>query len=459
MKPTLWDLKLNTNTQENNYILSAYFQGVTNYKQMKKYINPKREIWNEICRRPFSDLSEIRKNVDKVLEDIKLHGDDKLKYYSKLFDNYEGENIEVSDSEIEESEFQIADDLKKAIRTAHDNISKFHEMQIIPDKTIETMPGVICTLKNIPVQKVGLYVPGGTAPLLSTVLMLAIPAKIAGCEEIVMCTPPNKEGKIHPAILFSAKISGIAKIYKVGGSQAIAAMAYGTETIPKVYKIFGPGNKYVTTAKMIVSTQNIAIDMPAGPSEVLVVADDTANTEFVAADLLSQAEHDTDSQVILICNSEKLVDEILKKTDAQLEKLPRKEIAKTALSNSKAIIFDNPKDSYNFVNEYAPEHLIISVENPEKYSEKIKNTGSIFLGNYTPESAGDYASGTNHTLPTGAYAKSYSGVSLSSFIKTVTLQKITKKGLQEIGKTIELMAEAEFLQGHKNAVSVRLKDL
>lgn len=426
---------------------------------MKKYINPESNIWNELCKRPFDDLTQVSESVKNILDDVKQFGDSKLKYYSALFDKYELHTLEVPEKEIDESENLLTPELKKAILIAKENIIAFHKMQILPERTIETMPGVICSIKSVPITKVGLYVPGGTAPLLSTVLMLALPAKIAGCRDIIMCTPPSKDGSIHPAILFAAKVSGIEKIYKVGGAQAIAAMAYGTETIPKVSKIFGPGNKYVTAAKMIVSTQTTAIDMPAGPSEVLVVADKSCNPAFVASDLLSQAEHDKDSQVILVSDSESLIDNILEQTYIQLENLPRKETAKTALQNSKAVIFKTIEESVDFVNEYAAEHLIISTENPEKYAEKIVNAGSIFLGNYTPESAGDYASGTNHTLPTGAYAKAYSGISLASFMKTITTQKISREGLNNIGTTIEFMAEAESLFAHKNAVSIRLKEI
>jgi len=427
--------------------------------KMKKYYNPAADAWPEICLRPFNDLSEIKDKVQKIIDDIKNEGDIKLRYYSELFDKYSGESLKVNSEEIDAACLILDKELKKAIETAAENISTFHKMQFVEERKTETMPGVVCSQKFLPIQKVGLYVPGGTAPLLSTVLMLAIPAKTAGCKEIIMCTPPDSRGKIHPAILYAAKISGIENIYKVGGAQAIAAMAFGTQTIPKVYKIFGPGNKYVTAAKMLVSTVNTAIDMPAGPSEVLVVADKTANIKFVAADLLSQAEHDKESQVILVCDNEKMVDQILQETANQLEKLPRKEIAKMTLANSKAVIFDDIYASCDFVNEYAAEHLIVSTENPELYAQEIVNAGSVFLGNYTPESAGDYASGTNHTLPTGAYAKQYSGVSLASFMKSVTYQKISKEGLKNIGKTIELMAEAEELFGHKNAVTLRLNSL
>lgn len=423
---------------------------------MKIYKNPKREIWNEILKRPTMDFSEIESVVSEILENVRKNGDEALKFYSKKFDKANLESFEVSKSEFEEAEYLISDDLKNAIQTAYKNIKKFHAAQAPKTEIIETMPGVKCWRKSVPIQKVGLYIPGGTAPLFSTVLMLGIPAQLAQCQEIILTSPPNSEGKIHPAILYASQLVGVTKIFKIGGAQAVAAMAFGTESVPQVYKIFGPGNQFVTTAKMLVNKTGIPIDMPAGPSEVLVVADETSRSDFVAADLLSQAEHGADSQVILVAFEEEKVTEIQSEISKQLTVLPRKEIAEKALKNSVAVVVNSEKEARNIVNFYAPEHLIIATKNPENFAEGIFNAGSVFLGNYTPESVGDYASGTNHTLPTNGFAKSYSGVSLDSFVKKITYQKLTKEGLKNIGKTVELMAEAEELEAHKRAVSIRL---
>lgn len=423
------------------------------------YINPDRNEWDEIMSRPQIEIDEVNDSVQKILTNVKAAGNKMVKYYSKQFDGFNSEVFKVSAREIEQSEFKISEELKKSILTAKDNIFKFHKAQRTEDITVETIPGIECKIKSTAIEKVGLYIPGGTAPLMSTVLMLAVPAKIAGCKEVLMCTPAGKNKKINPAILYAAKVSGVKNIYKIGGAQAIAAMAYGTETIPKVYKIFGPGNKYVTAAKMLVSTENTAIDMPAGPSELMVVADETGNPEFIASDLLSQAEHDTDSQVMLVTSSNNLIDNTLVELKKQIQFLPRKEIAAKALINSKIILLKEESDMLDFANQYAPEHLIISMKNENEFSEKVVNAGSVFIGSYTPESAGDYASGTNHTLPVGAYARAYSGITLQSFMKTITFQKITKKGLLKIGKTIENMAEAEQLFAHKNAVKIRLNNL
>lgn len=425
---------------------------------MKKYINPSRESWSEILQRPVFDASSLEQKVLPILEKVKAEGDVALKNYTKLFDGVEIADLKVSHQEFEEAEQLVSEELKQAIQVAQINIERFHLAQAEQPHKIETMPGVVCWRESRAISKVGLYIPGGTAPLFSTILMLGIPAIIAGCEEIVFCTPPNKEGKIHPAILYTAKVIGIENVYKVGGAQAIAAMAFGTESISKVFKIFGPGNQYVTAAKQLVTKFGVAIDMPAGPSEVAVVADETANPAFVAADLLSQAEHGMDSQVVLVSNSEKIVNQVYEEIEKQLLDLPRADFARKALEHSKMIVVDTLEGVMEVINEYAPEHLILQVKNYTKLIAQVENAGSVFLGHYTPESAGDYASGTNHTLPTNGYATAYSGVSLDSFVKKVTFQEISKEGIQKIGKTIEVMAEAEQLFAHKNAVTLRLKD-
>ncbi len=407
--------------------------------------------------RPMFDTLLLQQKVKSILDDVKQNGDNAVKNYTKQFDEINLDNFSVSTEEINEAAGLLSVELKTAIQTAANNIKTFHTAQLSQPEVVETMPGIKCWWKNIAIEKAGLYIPGGTAPLFSTILMLGIPAKLAGCSEIILCSPPGKKGKLHPAILFSAQSAGITKIFKIGGVQAIAAMAYGTQTVPQVYKIFGPGNQYVTCAKQLIQMDGIAIDMPAGPSEVCVLADETANPYFVAADLLSQAEHGIDSQVLLITTNEEIGTQVQEEIERQLDQLPRKEIAVKALENSKTILVENIDEAIALVNEYAPEHLIISCANDEAIAEKIINTGSVFLGNYSPESAGDYASGTNHTLPTNGYAKMYSGVSVDSFVKKTTFQKLTQQGLQQISKTVELMAEAEGLRAHARAVSLRLE--
>lgn len=426
---------------------------------MQRYNRPNKNSWKELLQRPAMDSTDLFDSVGNILSEIQKEGDAAVRRYSAQFDGFTETNFKVSSSEIEDSSILISPELKKAIKNAAKNITTFHESQQQTVTKVETQPGVVCWQKSIGIEKVGLYVPGGTAPLFSTVLMLAIPAKIAGCKEIVLCTPPNKQGKVHPAILYAAKIAGVENIYKLGGIQAIGAMAYGTKSIPKVYKIFGPGNRYVTAAKQLVSLSDVAIDMPAGPSEVLVMADESARPAFVAADLLSQAEHGADSQVILLTNSEKIIEETLKEVDKQLKQLPRKDAAAKALEESRAILLNNMDEMIEMSNEYAPEHLILSVNNADEVAEKIINAGSVFIGHYTPESVGDYASGTNHTLPTHGYAKAYSGVNLDSYIRKITFQKLSKEGLRDLGSVVEVMAEAELLQAHKNAVTIRLKSL
>lgn len=424
--------------------------------QIIKY--PSKETWNDILKRPTQSLADIEQKVIPILEDVKQRGDEALKFYAQKFDNVELTEILVSAKEIEEALTLVLEELKQAIAIAYNNIFKFHQQQQTKVEIIETTEGVHCWRKSVGIEKVGLYIPGGTAPLFSTVLMLAIPAKIADCKEIILCTPPNAAGKIHPTILYTANLCGIKKIFKVGGAQAIAAMAYGTDTIPQVYKIFGPGNQYVTAAKQLVNKDGIAIDMPAGPSEVLVIGDDESRPDFIAADLLSQAEHGADSQVIFVTTEEAYLNLVHFAIDQQLRDLPRKELAEKALANSKLILVKDIDEAIELSNFYAPEHLILQIRNAEEIAEKIVNAGSVFIGHYTPESAGDYASGTNHTLPTNGFARAYSGVSLDSFVKKITFQKITKSGLQNLGKTIEVMAENEELIAHKNAVSIRLKD-
>lgn len=426
---------------------------------MKTFINPNKKTWPEILKRPVFEVSDLFGKVQSILNEIKVNGDEALQKFTLQFDGVKLDSFLVTMEELTEAELQIDEELKAAINLASKNIQAFHAAQKVEIKKIETTPGVVCWQKPVPIEIVGLYIPGGTAPLFSTVLMLAIPAQIAGCKEIVLCSPPNKEGKIHSAILYAAKISGVTQIYKLGGVQAIGAMAYGTETVPKTYKIFGPGNQYVVAAKQLVSINDVSIDMPAGPSEVLVVADETSNAAFVASDLLSQAEHGADSQVVLVANKQEVVENVLTEIEIQIKNLPRGKTASKALEHSILIIIENFEDQIDLINDYAPEHLIISTKNYSDYIDKIINAGSVFLGENTPESAGDYASGTNHTLPTNGWARSYSGVNLDSFLKKITFQEISKEGLKEIGPAIEIMAAAEQLEAHKNAVTLRLKQL
>jgi histidinol dehydrogenase len=420
---------------------------------------PEKSEWQKIVERPHLDVSQLNETVASVLADVKQRGDEAVKGYELKFDHVDLSSLEVTKDEIAEAEKLVTKELKEAIQLAHANIKTFHESQRFRSKKVETLPGVTCWQKSVPIEKVGLYIPGGTAPLFSTVLMLATPAKIAGCKEIVLCTPPNREGKVNPAILVAAQIAGVSKIFKAGGVQAIGAMAYGTETVPKVYKIFGPGNQYVMAAKQQVSIHDVGIDMPAGPSEVCVIADDTANAEFVAADLLSQAEHGADSQVFLITTSNKFIDEVQKELGKQLEALPRKEIAQKALENSMIVLVTDMHEAIELSNTYAPEHLVIQTENYEDVAAKVVNAGSVFLGKYACESAGDYASGTNHTLPTHGYATTYNGVNLDSYCRKVTFQHLTEEGVRQIGHAVELMAEAEQLDAHKNAMTVRINSL
>jgi histidinol dehydrogenase len=426
---------------------------------MNKIYNPKRKDWKDVLRRPTQTVADIEGLVTTIFNEVSEEGDITLKKYTQQFDKVSLENIFVSDIEIEAAKVLVSDELKSAIQLAKSNIEVFHKAQKTDRVEVETAKGVSCWQEKRPIQKVGLYIPGGTAPLFSTILMLAVPATIAGCKEIVLCSPPNKEGKLNPAILYTANLCGVTKIVKVGGIQAIAGMTFGTESIPQVYKIFGPGNQYVTVAKQIATKYGVAIDMPAGPSELLVVADDTANAAFVASDLLSQAEHGIDSQVILVSTSKTMIDAVEKEVALQLEELPRKEIARQAIANSKLIYVEDDQAAIDLINEYGPEHYIVCVDNEGFYIDNTLNAGSVFIGNYTPESAGDYASGTNHTLPTNGYAKQYSGVNLDSFMKSMTFQKITKEGIQAIGNAVELMAEAEGLQAHKNAVTLRLNSI
>lgn len=427
--------------------------------KMITYNNPERSKWAELLKRPQFEFSGLYEKVRTILDEISQSGDAALQKYTKQFDAVELDNFLVTEKELEEAAGLVSSELKQAMQLASANIEKFHSAQKPEIKKIETTPGVTCWQKAVAIEKVGLYIPGGTAPLFSTVLMLAIPARIAGCKEITLCTPPAKNGKIHPAILYAAKISGVKNIYKLGGVQAIGAMAFGTESVLKVNKIFGPGNQFVTAAKQLVSINDVSIDMPAGPSEVMVVADESANPAFVASDLLSQAEHGTDSQVVLLANSQMLVQEIKKEISIQLEKLPRKELAEKSLENSVAIILKNKEKMVALINEYAPEHLILCTQDYGELAEKVVNAGSVFLGNLTPESAGDYASGTNHTLPTNGWAKTYSGVNLDSFMKKITFQELTAEGLKNIGPAIETMAATEQLDAHKNAVTLRLNKI
>lgn len=426
---------------------------------MKKYKNPPQSQWSSLTQRPTQSFAEIEETVKAIFKEIQTKGDTAVAKYTSLFDGIKLENFLVTENEIKEAEKQVLTEIKEAIAVAKSNIYKFHEAQKASKIEVETTNGVLCWQEKRPIQKVGLYIPGGTAPLFSTVLMLAIPAQIAGCQEIILCSPPDKNGKINPAILYAANLCGVTKIYKVGGIQAIAALTFGTETIPKVYKIFGPGNQFVTVAKQVATQFGIAIDMPAGPSELLIYADDSAIPAFVASDLLSQAEHGTDSQVILVSNSQKIIDEVEKEIDNQIQVLPRKEIAQKAIDNSKLIFIEKESDALDFINEYAPEHFIICSKNEDFFVNGIQNAGSVFIGNFTPESAGDYASGTNHTLPTNGFSKNYSGVNLDSFSKAITFQKISEQGLKNIGNAIEIMADAEGLQAHKNAVTLRLNAL
>ena len=421
--------------------------------------NPDKSQWQEILKRPVMNTENLFDTVRSVIDRVKEEGDRAVLDYEEKFDKVVLASLAVSEEEQQEAENLVSEDLKAAIRLAKQNIETFHAAQRFEGKKVQTQPGVTCWQKAVAIEKVGLYIPGGTAPLFSTVLMLAVPARIAGCKEIVLCTPPGREGKVHPAVLFAAKVAGVNRIFKAGGIQAIAAMAYGTESVPKVYKIFGPGNQYVTAAKQLVSLRDVAIDMPAGPSEVEVLADETANPIFVAADLLSQAEHGVDSQAILITTSVELQQAVKVEVERQLALLPRKEIAEESLANSKLIVVDSMTEAIELTNAYAPEHLIIETEDYLSVAERIVNAGSVFLGSLTPESAGDYASGTNHTLPTNGYAKAYSGVSLDSFIRKITFQEIKPEGLNIIGPAIELMAANEQLDAHKNAVSVRLGQL
>lgn len=420
--------------------------------------NPARDKWGSLTERSGIDTAKIRGKVSDILADILSRGDAAVRDYVEQFQGVRLDSFAVTESEFDEAEKSLDTSLKEAIKAAGENIAKFHASQKLAVKKVETVPGVVCWQKSVPIEKVGLYVPGGTAPLFSTVLMLAIPARIAGCSKIVICSPCNSEGKVNPATLYAAKIAGVTDFYKLGGVQAIGAMAYGTESVTKVYKIFGPGNQYVMEAKQQVSISGVAIDMPAGPSEVEVLADDSADPEFVASDFLSQSEHGVDSQSILVTTDAALADKVKTAIGEQLKQLPRREIVEKALQNSRIIIFDNMDDAIDFTNEYAPEHLIISCREYGSIGERIINAGSVFLGRYSPESAGDYASGTNHTLPTSGYAKGYNGVNLDSFIRKITFQEISRSGLQQIGETIEIMAANELLDAHKNAVSIRLKN-
>jgi histidinol dehydrogenase len=425
---------------------------------IKTYKYPGKAEWAMLQSRPEKDVTTLLDTVQTVLNDIKNKGDEAVRHYSERFDGVFIEYPEVTGEEISEASRLVSGELKKAIETARNNIEKFHAAQKFEEITVETMPGVTCRQKAVPIEKVGLYVPGGTAPLFSTVLMLAVPAKIAGCREIILCSPPDRQGKIPPSILYAAQVSGVHKIFKTGGIQAIAAMAYGTESIPKVSKIFGPGNQYVTAAKQFVSLKDVAIDMPAGPSEVEIIADGNANPKFIAADFLSQAEHGADSQSVLLTTSNIIAEKVVEDINIQLNSLSRRDLIEKSLEYSKIIVLANREEIIDFTNGYAPEHLIIQTDDYAQIGSKITNAGSVFLGAYTPESAGDYASGTNHTLPTKGYAKMYSGVNLDSFIRKITFQEITKAGLRNIGATIETMAENEQLDAHKNAVSIRMEN-
>jgi histidinol dehydrogenase len=419
---------------------------------------PDRNDWANLLKRPAFETGSLDATVKSVIDDVKTRGDEAVRFYTSKFDKVDITSFEVTDSEIEEAKKRISEELKQSIQIAIENITTFHRAQQPKEVKVVTLPGVVCWQKPIPISKVGLYIPGGTAPLFSTILMLAIPAKIAGCKEILLCSPPDKKGKLNDVMLYAAAQVGITKVFKIGGIQAIAAMAYGTQSIPKVYKVFGPGNQYVTAAKQLVARDAVAIDMPAGPSEVAVIADENSDPAFVASDLLSQAEHGTDSQVILFTTSESIIDKVLLEVGSQLSGLPKKVIAAESLKHSKIFLLNNKTDLMEMVNAYAPEHLIISTADADELALKVINAGSVFIGKYTPESAGDYASGTNHTLPTHGWATAYSGVNLDSYFKKITYQKITKEGLRKIGPAIEKMAEAEELFAHKNAVTLRLKE-
>ncbi|MEL6655291.1 MAG: histidinol dehydrogenase [Bacteroidota bacterium] len=426
---------------------------------MRRYIQPQPEEWSNILARPAMDLQQLEAPVGEILQEVAQRGDEALLDFTAKFDGVRLADLAVSKEEIALSGEQISSELRTAIQTAKQNIEQFHRAQQDATPTVETMPGVRCWRRSVGIERVGLYVPGGTAPLFSTVLMLAVPAVLAGCREVVLCTPPQKDGSVHPAILYAAQIAGVEQIFRVGGAQAIAAMAYGTKSIPATYKIFGPGNAYVTVAKQLISKIGVAIDMPAGPSEVMVVADESAQPAFVAADLLSQAEHGADSQVVLVCYSEQMAEAVQKATEEQLAQLPRRDFAAASLANSATIVVNDQREATALINAYGPEHLILAVDQPETWVEGIINAGSVFMGHYTPESVGDYASGTNHTLPTNGFARAYSGVSLDSFVRKITFQQLTPQGLQNIGPTVETMAAAESLDAHKLAVSIRLASL
>ena len=426
---------------------------------MQLYIQPDPAKWNEILARPAMDLRQLEGPVGDILQEVANRGDEALLDFTAKFDGVRLAELAVSAEEIALAGEQISSELREAIQTAKHNIEQFHRAQQDTTPTVETMPGVRCWRRSVGIERVGLYVPGGTAPLFSTVLMLSVPAVLAGCREVVLCTPPQKDGSVHPAILYAAHLAGVKQIYRVGGAQAIGAMAYGTETIPSTYKIFGPGNAYVTVAKQLVSKLGVAIDMPAGPSEVMVVADESAQPAFVAADLLSQAEHGADSQVVLVCYTEEMAKQVMAATNEQLESLPRRDFAAASLANSVVMVVDAQTDAMAVINAYGPEHLILAVDQPEQWVDGIVNAGSVFMGHYTPESVGDYASGTNHTLPTNGFARAYSGVSLDSFVRKITFQQLSQEGLQNIGPTVETMAAAESLEAHKNAVSIRLASL
>ena len=426
---------------------------------MKIYSNPSQETWAELSKRPQLELEFLDSSVRNVLNRVKKSGDDALRELTLQYDKVSIQELRVTEAELAEAEKSLPASLKQAITTAAANIEKFHAAQKRDVMTVETLPGVTCWRKGVAIDKVGIYIPGGSAPLFSTVLMLGVPAKLAGCKEVVLCSPPDKSGKINAAILFAAKLVGVTRIFKAGGAQAIAAMAFGTQSIPKVHKIFGPGNQYVTKAKQLVMEEGLAIDMPAGPSEVLVMADETADASFIAADLLSQAEHGEDSQVMLVLNNDSMVAAIQNEISKQLEQLPRKAIAEKSLANSRVIIINDQATALDFINEYAPEHLIINTKNADDVAASVSNAGSVFIGNYSPEAIGDYASGTNHTLPTNGFAKAFAGVSLESFMKYITFQKLTEEGIKKLGPVVEEMAEAEQLAGHKRAVTIRLEKL
>lgn len=426
---------------------------------MKVYKDPTPNTWNELCERPQLALEFLESAVRNVLDRVKKSGDDALRELTLQFDKVAIDQLQVTEAEVQDAIKTLSPQLKQAIQTAAANVEKFHAAQKRDVMKVETMPGVKCWRKGVAIDKVGIYIPGGSAPLFSTVLMLGVPAKLAGCKEVVLCSPPDKSGKINPAILFAANLVGVTKIFKVGGAQAIGALAYGTQSIPNVYKIFGPGNQYVTKAKQLVMEEGLAIDMPAGPSEVLVMADESAEPAFVAADLLSQAEHGEDSQVILVLNNESLVKPIQQEIEKQLNVLPRKAIAEKSLAHSRVVVFSNDETALDFINLYAPEHLIINTRNANEIADRVRNAGSVFIGNYSPEAIGDYASGTNHTLPTNGYAKAFAGVALESFMKYITYQQLSEEGIRALGPVVEQMAEAEQLQGHKYAVTVRLEKL